>query len=78
MATTEAKARREEILALTADLRAKLATYRDELAAIQQEIDAGCSHFRLVRLSDRSWDVRAIMDMVNRQIEARVDDFIAA
>lgn len=71
--------RRQVILDLTADLRAELGAIKAEIAKIDAEMGAIRNPtVRLVRLSDRRWDLSARFEMINRQIERRVDAFIAA
>jgi hypothetical protein len=68
--------RRQAILDLTADLRAELGTINAEIAKIDAEMDTIRNPtVRLVRLSDRRWDLSARFEMINRQIERRVDAF---
>lgn len=69
--------RREIILNLTAELRQVLRAAQIELEAVKVEIeDAGTSHWRRVRLSDRAFDLRAKIETVSRMIDAKVDAFI--
>ena len=69
--------RREIILNLTAELRQALRAAQIELEAAKAEIeDAGTSHWRRVRLSDRSFDLRAKIETLSRMIDAKVDAFI--
>ena len=71
--------RRQQIMNLTADLRARYADKQAELRAVEAEISecGNRASARVVRLGDRAWDLRAILAMIDCQIEARVDAFIA-
>ena len=72
--------RREQIMELTADLRARYKSVKQELAQIENELDGYRNRCAVgaVRLGDRAWDLRAVLSMIDRQIEARVDAFFAA
>ena len=70
--------RREQMLNLTADIRAEMSVIRRELAKIDAEMDnIRNPTVRLVRLSDRRWDLTARFNMLCRQMDARVNAFAA-
>jgi hypothetical protein len=70
--------RREQILELTADLRKAFAEKQDELRAVQAEMNEKyIGYARLVRLSEREWDLKAILEMIDRQMNARIEGFIS-
>ena len=79
MMTTEQKIeRRRSIMSLTADLRADYGATQDELRKVELEMDGinyPCA--RLVRLSDKRWDLSARLRMINETIERRVETFLS-
>lgn len=61
--------RREYIMTRTAETRSKYQSAQDALSALraeESEIDYPCA--RLVRLSDRIWDLSARLNMISDQI----------
>lgn len=66
--------RREQMLKLTADLRKAYTEKQNELRTVRAELnEEKISYARKVRLSDREWDLTAILLMLERQMNARIE-----
>lgn len=65
---------RTAILEAVADERAECDKIDAELRSIAKEEADDPSYCRLVRLTDRRWDLTARRDMIHRQIERKADE----